>query len=403
MWQDFKNLYHLATAFLAHLYYRFPGKQLTVIGITGTSGKTTTTHMVYELLKAAGYKVSLLSSIKAVVGGIDYDTGFHVTTPDPQTLPKYLRQAVDQGDRYFVLEVSSHALHQNRAAFIPFSIGVLTTLAHEHLDYHKTFENYAKAKFILLHNAKKVVLPFKGIKDELKEAVGFDDVQKKAITFGLNEGDITQKKLNLHIKLPGDFNLLDALAAAAVGTILGVPEKTIKHALENVTNLAGRFEEVPTGKDFRVIIDFAHKPDAVQGILEAAKAQIKKDGKIIVMLGSASERDVLKRPMMGEIAGRIADTIVLTDEDPRREDPMKIINEIQSGIKNYESRIKNKTLFKIPNRTEAINFIITKLAKKGDIVLLLGKGHEKSMNYNGKELPYSEHQAVQEALSNISQ
>lgn len=400
MWQDLKNIYHLATALFAHIYYRFPARKLTVIGITGTSGKTTTTHMVYEVLKAAGYKVSLLSSIQAIIGGKEFDTGFHVTTPDPQTLPKYLRQAVDRGDTHFVLEVSSHALHQNRAAFISFAVGVLTTLAHEHLDYHKTFENYAKAKFILLHNSKKVVLPYEGIRNSVKDAVDYDRVMQKAITFGLSEGDVTQKKLNLHMKLPGDFNLLDALAAATVGQLLKIPEKLVKHTLENFSHLAGRFEEIPTGKDFRIIIDFAHKPDAIQGILEAAKKQVKKDGRIIVMFGSASERDTLKRPMMGEIAGRLADIIVLTDEDPRREDPMKIIDEIGAGIRNYESRIMNKTLFKIPNRKEAIEFVLTKLAQKDDIVLLLGKGHEKSMSYNGVETPWSEHAVVQETLKN---
>src|SRR5205809_3867083 len=159
MWQGCKNIYHLVTSFLANVYYGFPGQKLIVIGVTGTSGKTTTAHMIYEVLKSAGKKVALLSTIQAVIGGKAYDTGFHVTTPDPQRLPKYLKKAIDAGDEYAVIEVSSHALDQNRAAFVNFKIGVLTTLAHEHLDYHKTLENYAKAKFKLLQAAEIAVMP----------------------------------------------------------------------------------------------------------------------------------------------------------------------------------------------------------------------------------------------------
>jgi len=176
MWQSCKNYYHLVTAFLANLCYGFPSRKLTIIGITGTSGKSTTTHMIYEILKSAGYKVSLLSTVKGVIGGKEYDTGFHVTTPDPHNLPKYLRQAVDHGDTYFVLEVSSHALDQNRAAFVNFKVGILTSLAHEHLDYHKTMAEYAKAKFKLLHNAEFAVVPAVGLSSELKKAVGYDSL-----------------------------------------------------------------------------------------------------------------------------------------------------------------------------------------------------------------------------------
>lgn len=407
MWQDIKNIYHLLVAFFVNFYYGFPSRRLTIIGVTGTSGKTTTTHMIYEILKNAGYKVSILSTIKAVIGGKEYDTGFHVTTPDPHVLPKFLHQAILNKDKYFVLEVSSHGLDQNRAAFIHFHIGVLTTLAHEHLDYHKTFLAYAKAKFKLLHQADQVVIPIQSLSDEIKQSVGFDSIKKKMITFGINNGDHTQNKWNLNLKIPGDFNLMNALSAAAVGNILNIPKITIRHALENFTSLIGRFEEILTEKDFRVIIDFAHKPDALEEVLKTARKEV--GNRVITMFGCASERDILKRPIMGEISGRLADITVLTDEDPRQEDSMKIINEIaqgciKSGAKEVSKdskdffSLKDHLFLKIPDREQAIKFIIQKLAKKGDLILLCGKGHEKSMNYNGFEKPWNEYDTVRKAL-----
>ncbi|MBP9719144.1 MAG: UDP-N-acetylmuramyl-tripeptide synthetase [Candidatus Levybacteria bacterium] len=410
MLQWFKNQYHLSTAFLANIYYRFPSRHLTIIGITGTSGKSTTTHMVYSILKQAGYRVAMLSTVKGVIGGKEYDTGFHVTTPDPHNLPKYLRQAVDSGDQYFVLEVSSHALDQNRAAFVHFKVGVLTTLAHEHLDYHKTMINYAKAKFKLLQQATFAVAPAVGLDETIKEAVGFGDIQKKLTTFGLEKGDLNQNDWKLSLSMPGDFNMLDALAAAAASELVGVKKEIIKKSLATFEGIQGRFEEIPTKKDFRIVIDFAHKPDALEGVIRACRQQVKGKGRIIVMYGLASQRDTLKRPIMGEISGRLAEITVLTDEDPRFEEPMKIINEVAVGCKKAGAKegergkgkgesYKGNMYFKIPNRKEAIEFIVTKLARKDDIILLCGKGHEASMNYMGKELPWSEHKAVKAALA----
>lgn len=398
MWQDVKNKFHLLESFAGHLLYRFPSKKLVVIGVTGTSGKTTTAHMIYEVLKAAGYKVSLLSTIKAVVGGQGYDTGFHVTTPGRHRLAEYLKKAVDNGDKYFVLEVSSHALDQNRAGFVDFDIGVLTTLAHEHLDYHKTFLNYTKSKFILLHKAKRVVIPTEAVPVEIQFDIGYEQVIKKAITFGISYGDVTQKGWKFSLQLPGEFNTKNALAAAAVGKLVGIDEKIIKSTLEKFDSIPGRWEEIQNTKGFQIVIDFAHKPDALEEVLKTARSQIKKNGRVIVMFGCAGARDVQKRPMMGKIADKLADIIVLTDEDPRFEDPMKIIREIGSGIKNNESREQEKTLFEIPNRQEAIEFVIKKLARGGDVVLLLGKGHEQSMNYRGKEMSWDEKKVVLHAL-----
>jgi UDP-N-acetylmuramoyl-L-alanyl-D-glutamate--2,6-diaminopimelate ligase len=413
MWQNTKNIYHLVRSFLANVYYGFPSKKLTVIGITGTSGKTTTTHMIYHVLKEAKHKVSLLSSVEAIIGGKSYDTGFHVTTPDPHTLPRYMRKAVNLGDKYFVLEVSSHGLDQNRAAFVKFRVGVLTTLAHEHLDYHKTLINYAKAKFKLLHQATTAVVPFQGLPTEVLEAVKYDKIGKKVKTFGLEHGDETQKKWQLMVGMPGEFNLKNAIAAAAVGSVLGIPKDKIRKALATFPGVPGRFEEIHSKHGFKIIVDFAHKPDAFEALLGTSRSIIRNKGRVIIMYGCPSERDTLKRPMMGEISARLADISVLTDEDPRREDPEKIIDEIAAGCKkagaeevkrsedgtwDLDLSKKRKVFYKIPDRKAAIGFIITKLARRGDILLFCGKGHEKSMSYKGIEKPWNEHAVIKDAL-----
>ncbi len=411
MWQKIKNQYHLARSLLANIYYGFPGRRLTVIGVTGTSGKTTTSLMIYSMLKAAGYKVSVLTTIKAIIAGKEYDTGFHVTTPDPHILPKYLKEALDHGDTHVVLEVSSHALDQNRAAFIPFSYGVLTSFAHEHLDYHKTLENYAIAKFKLLHSAKTAILPIDVLDKNLKKVVKYDHLRNMKF-FGLEKGDITKKDWRLSLQMPGDYNLLNALAAVSVGSLMGIDKKTIVSSLEAFSGIPGRFEEIPNKKGVRIIIDFAHKPDALESVLQVARTMVKGTEKIIVVYGCASERDTLKRPIMGKISGMLADVSVLTDEDPRRENPMKIINEIAHGceeagaeecqISNLKFQISNERkhiYFKIPDRAQAIDFAINTISKKGDVLLFCGKGHEQSMNYNGVERPWSEHDAVQKALN----
>ncbi len=409
MWQSLKNIYHLFQSLIANTYYGFPGKKLTVIGVTGTSGKTTTTLLIYELLKMAGFKVSVLSSIQAIIGGKEYDTGFHVTTPDPHVLPKYLNQALKNGGTHFVLEVSSHALDQNRVAFVPFRVGVLSSLAHEHLDYHKTMENYARAKFKLMHVSESAVIP-EGVLDEnLRRVVNYDKLSGKLMTFGINNGDETQRKWKLNLKLPGDYSIMNALAALCVGLKLRIDSKIIRKALEDFSGIPGRFEEIRNERGLNIIIDFAHKPDALEAVLTVANAKVAKNSKVIVMYGCASERDIKKRPIMGRISGRLADVTVLTDEDPRHEDPMKIIEEIASGCLGAGAvewqmasgkwqMAKEHIFFKIPDRQEAIDFIINKLAKKGDIILLCGKGHEQSMNYNGIERPWSEHEAVQKSL-----
>ena len=411
MWQGIKNIYHLVVALLANIWHGFPSRKLIVIGVTGTDGKTTTVHMIYEVLKSAGKKVSMVSTLTAIVGGKTFETGLHVTTPNSFALQRYLREAKVVGDEYFIMEVSSHGLDQNRVAFVDFAIGVFTTLAHEHLDYHKTFKNYATAKFKLLHSAKQaVVIPYDGIPKEVLPFAVFETGVKQITTYGITKGDETSKKWNLRLGVPGDFNLLNALATATVASKVGIAKDAIKRALEGFKPIPGRFEEVATGRDFRVVIDFAHKPNALEQVLKTAKDQLK-GGRLITLFGCSSERDVLKRPMMGEISARLSDITVLTDDDPRGEDPQKIIDEIADGCLRVSAvemetdaydKITKKgehVFYRIPNRSAAIALVLQKLVKKGDIVMLCGKGHEKTMSIRGVEEPWDEYEEVRKALN----
>jgi UDP-N-acetylmuramoyl-L-alanyl-D-glutamate--2,6-diaminopimelate ligase len=395
MWQKMKNFYHLLVALLANIYYRFPSKKLLLIGITGTDGKTTTANVIYQILKAAGKKVSLITSVNAQIGERKFDTGFHVTTPDPTEDSKFLRMAVDQGSEYFVMEATSHGLDQNRLAFCNFNVGVLTNITHDHLDYHQTHDEYVKAKAKLFKKVKWAIL---NREDESFEKIKkfIDPSKTKIITYGLKAGDFTIKKFPFTTPLPGEYNQHNCLAAAACCHTLGVSTETIKKVLKEVKPIIGRLEKIDYGQGFQVFIDFAHTPNALQNVLSYLKTILPPSGRLIAVFGSAGLRDRTKRPKMGETAARLADIIVLTAEDPRTEDVNQIINQIAEGCKRQKAKVH-----KIPDRQEAINFAVHKLAKKGDIVVITGKGHERSMCFGKIEYPWSDQQAVKQALKKL--
>ncbi len=385
--QTVNNAYHLPKAVLANVLHGFPTKKLVVIGVTGTDGKTTTTNMIYQILKAAGKKVSMVSTINAVIAGKPYDTGFHVTSPESSKVQKLAKMAKQNGDQYLILEVTSHALDQHRFWGIKFDIGVITNITHEHLDYHKTFENYQKTKLSLLQNVKNAVV---------NKKISLNKIKGKIITFGLTNGDFNQKDLKLNLKIPGDYNIENALAALAVAFILDVPKGLAQKTLENFESIPGRMEEVKNNKGIKIIIDFAHTPNALESVLQALRSK-SKGGRLISVFGAASERDVKKRPMMGEISAKLSNITILTDEDPRYEDKNKIIEEIAQGAIKAGAK-EERTLFKQPDRQKAIEMALF-LARKGDVVGIFGKGHEKSMNYKGVEKNWSDTEAVQRVLN----
>ena len=395
MWQKIKNIYHLLRALLACIYFGFPSKKLTIIGVTGTDGKTTTSHMIYEILKSAGKKASLISSIHAQIGEKSYDTGFHVTTPDPVALQKFLKKVADSRSEYLVLEVTSHGLDQNRIFGIDFDFAVLTNITHEHLDYHKSFENYLLAKARLFKSTKVSILNL--------DDPTFSKVKKRAngkiITYSINKkADFAPKNFPLKLKIPGEYNLSNALSAAALATQIGISKKIITKALNNFQGVKGRMEEVDLGQDYQVIVDFAHTPNGLKQALKALNSKLQTpNSKLIAVFGAAGERDRLKRPKIGEVAASYAHISILTAEDPRRERVEDICDQIAQGLLKF-SKKEGSDFYKIYDRQKAIEYAV-KLARPGDTVVCFGKSHEKSMCFGKKEYPWDEFKAVERAIA----
>ena len=391
MWQKIKNVYHLLRAFTACIYFGFPSKKLTVIGVTGTDGKTTTSHMIYEILKLAGKKVSLISSIHAQIDEKLYDTGFHVTTPDPVALQKFLKKLVDSNSEYLVLEVTSHGLDQNRVFGIDFNFAVLTNITHEHLDYHMSFENYLLVKARLFQGARVSILNL--------DDPSFSKIKKlangKVITYSIDKkANFTSLNFPLKLKISGDYNLSNALCAAALATQTGISKRIIIKALNNFQGVKGRMEEVDMGQDYQVIVDFAHTPNGLKQALKSLRSRGEDQGaRIIAVFGAAGERDKLKRPKMGKIAAGYADICVLTAEDPRSERVEDICWQIAQGLVKSGKK-EGSGFYKIYDRQKAIEFAV-KLAKPGDIVVCFGKSHEKSMCFGKKEYPWDEFKTVE--------
>lgn len=388
MLQQIKNIYHLLQAVVANLLYWFPSREIKVIGVTGTDGKTTTTHLLYHVLSSAGKHGSMLSTIYAKVGGKEYDTGFHVTTPDSFTIQKMIREAVSAGEEYFILETTSHAIDQNRIWGIQFEAAILTNITHEHLDYHKTIEEYAKTKLRLIEMAKLAVV---NIDDTVvKEKVSSFKVQgSKLKTYGLSgkadySVDFRKEILNL-----ADFNAYNYLGVYALCRELKLPDTLTRESFQKFTLPYGRIDIV-YDKEFMVLVDFAHTPNAIKRILETIKKiYLKNKGRIIHVFGSAGLRDISKRPLMGEASAQYADVSIITEEDYRTEDPQKISEQIAQGF-----RKRNKDYLILINREEAIHKALS-MARTDDVVVITGKGHEKSLCRGKKEYPWSDTNCIQ--------
>lgn len=402
-----KNIYHLILAVIANLIYGFPGKKLTIIGVTGTDGKTTTTSLIYHILKSNGKKVGMISTIGAKINDQDYSIGFHATTPSPILLQKLLHIMVINKCDYAILEVTSHAIDQNRIWGIPFYIGVLTNITHEHLDYHLIFENYFQAKADFL---KKCRLKIINRDDQsFKELNKILNGKRKIITYSLNnqanyvasnissnndKQNLFINKTQINSKLLGKHNVYNILAAFSVVCELGIDGKNIQSAIETFVPVPGRLEII-LKQPFKVVVDFAHTPNALQNILPTVKKLTT--GKLIHVFGATGKRDVTKRQKMGEISGQLADYSIITSEDTYGEDPSKIIAQIEEGIKKTLKN-KDQNYWIITNRKEAIKKGLS-LAQENDLVLLTGVGHQTSLNLGNRELPWSEKEIVLELLN----
>lgn len=411
--QSAKNIYHLLMAALAALFFRFPAGKLTVIGVTGTDGKTTTVSLINHILKESGFKVGMISTLGAYVNENRLETGFHVTTPSAFFIQGFLRKLLKANVSYAVIEVTSHALDQNRIAFVPIKIAVVTNVTHEHLDYHGSYKKYLLTKGKIFRNVKYRLLnsddpSFEKLKmlgtgqlisygaigsDFFGELVSSDGLTTYAVHYRTKQKQL--KTLVVQSRLKGEFNLSNILAAFAVGKVLGIEDKKVISAIGTFPGVEGRMEELTEGQNFRVVVDFAHTPKSIELALKTLRKETKS--RLIVVFGAAGERDKSKRGSMGQIAASFADLVILTSEDPRGENPNKIIEDIVRGVIKAGGE-HNKTFWKVPDRTEAITLAVKNLASEGDCVVLLGKGHEKSMNYDGKEVPWSDQQVAREAL-----
>lgn len=391
MVRSLKSLYHFFVAVAANIWFGFPSRQLTVVGVTGTDGKTTTTTLVYEILKRAGYKASKITSVHAIVAGREYDTGFHVTTPTAWWVQKYLREALDHGDTHVVLEVTSHALSQFRVYGVQFAVSVITNVTHEHLDWHKTFENYLRTKLRLLKYAR-IAIVNRDDADVYTAALPII-MRKRYITYGIRRDSmVNPTTYPFKTQLPGDFNKYNVLAALSVADALGIDRSVATKAIASFGGVVGRMETVAT-KPFRVIVDFAHTPNAIEQALKTVRAMTKK--RVIHVFGSAGLRDQSKRPLMGGASSNYADVIVLTEEDYRTEDVNVIMDEITKGIP------AGKEVHRYPNRHDALVFALGQ-AKRGDIVIATGKGHERSLCRGTTEYPWSDQADIRKILKSLS-
>lgn len=401
------NYYHLGQAVAANIKYNFPANKLKVIGVTGTDGKTTTSTLIYHILKNSGKKVALITSVAAYIGDEAIDIGFHVTTPDSWDLQKLIKKIVDKGYDYLVLESTSHGFDQYRLFGIPFYIGVLTNITHEHLDYHKTYENYVKAKSKLFKDVHVAILN--------KEDKSFSKV-KKYIPSETEIIAYTGKSLPSDLLrtvkevFPQDYNVLNCTAAILASQKIGVNFRKLPVIIRSFPGVPGRFETIENKLGLNIIVDFAHTPNALKHILSSLRSQMSKGQRLIAVFGCASERDVKKRPVMGRISAEIADISIFTAEDSRYEDIHKIIDEIAEGAKKIGAKdlkdekpkklkdLKGHYFVRMPERGEAIAFALQRLAKNGDTVVICGKGHEQSMSYYGVEHPWSDISFVRNIL-----
>lgn len=399
MVRQIKNLAHYLLAVLANFLYGFPSKRLKIIAITGTDGKTTSSTLVYHVLHQAGLKVALISTVAAFIGQEEIDTGFHVTTPSPFALQKLLKRILDQGSEYVVLEVTSHGIDQNRVWGIHPFIGAITNVTHEHLDYHKTFSNYLRTKAKLLLRSQTAILNVDA-KDSYNELKAVLETQGKS--FETVSVDRIPKKLRDAVEKrfgAQHYNLQNSALAIAIAKKLEIKDRVIAQALVQFPGVAGRMQKIVNKRGVTIIVDFAHTPNALEEALRSLQSKTSSKGpkahrgKLILVFGCAGLRDASKRPMMGEIATRLADHVILTAEDPRTEDVWSIIHQIKSGVQSGHQKIVS-----IADRYKAIEFALNTLAHPGDTILITGKGHEKSMCFGTTEYPWSDQQAVHSVL-----
>ncbi len=407
---------HLIEAVFFNAINLFPFRGLKVIGVTGTNGKTTTSLMIHRMLQDSGYKCGLMTTVSYGIGENIKPQMHHMTTVSVPLLISRVKEMKKQGIDYLILETTSHALAQNRVWGVPFSIVVLTNITHEHIAYHGNFQNYreAKLKLFKLANRNK-----KGLRTGLINA---DDASFKLfssnisnpIAYGVKNGQLRASDINLsskgsdfkikykdnefkvHCNIPGSFNVYNSLAACGVGLALNLNNQQIAKGINNLKSVEGRMTRISEAVDFDLIVDYAHSPDSFEKLFNDLKPIL--GGRLIVLFGSLGGGDLDKRYLQGKLAGQFADIVILCEEDDRKEDGNKIIEDIARGVKDA-NKLSQDSLYKIHDRAKAIQFAVN-VAKKGDTVLLLGKGHEKTIEHADGEHPWNEIKQARLALNN---
>lgn len=409
--QSVEEVYRRGRVKLISARYGYPAQNLRVIAVTGTNGKTTTASYINEILKEAGMRTAMFSTAQIEVAGETQLNDLNATVGSTARMQRFFRDAKKAKVHYVVLEITSHALHQHKLDSVPIEAAIMTNLTQDHLDYHKTMEEYASAKGKLFANEPKYIILNRD--DEWFEFFDQFPAASHKITYGTHadaeakiehvklykkgsEATVVidhQTKLDLATALPGTFNVYNMTAAAATAYLLGINLTDIVEGVANLEGVPGRFERVTEGLGYDVIVDYAHTPDALEKLLEAAKSVTKN--RVILVFGACGDRDKSKRPIMGEIAARLADRIILTDEESYNEDPEAIREQIREGIETGKGGMK---MTELPDRREAIEKALS-IAKKDDTILITGMGHEQYRIVDGERLPWNDGDVVREIIA----
>ncbi len=395
-----------AYALIAATIFENPSHQLKVVGVTGTNGKTTIATLLYQMTSGLGYKSGLISTINNIIGK-EIQQSTH-TTPDAWHLQKLLRTMADEGCEYVFMEVSSHAVAQERIAGLKFRGGVFTNLTHDHLDYHKTFDAYLKAKKKFFDKLDRDAFALTN-SDEKHGAIMVQNTKAAVVRYGLKNsaeyrGKIMENTIDgllmkidgedVHLRLIGAFNSENVMAVYAAGRSLGFEKLDVLSSLSNLNGVSGRFEKISgqIGKPFG-LVDYAHTPDALEKVLVTLRSMLKDGQNIITVVGCGGNRDKLKRPIMGKIAASLSDKTILTSDNPRNENPGEIIEEMKVELSQEEL----SKVLSIENRREAIR-TACQFAKTGDVILVAGKGHENYQEIKGDRFPFDDRQILRDEL-----
>ena len=396
---------NIALSVLAANYYGNPSDDIQLIGITGTNGKTTVATLLYKLFKKAGFKVGLLSTVKILIDNKEYKATH--TTPDSLTINRYLKEMVDEGIEFCFMEVSSHGIDQMRTRNLNFKGAVFTNLSHDHLDYHKDFAAYRDVKKMFFDQLPKNAFALTNSDDKNGKYM-LQNTKAKKYTYALKsiadyKSQVLENQFNglllkingqeLWVKLIGNFNAYNLLAIYAVADLLGLENLEILQLMSELESVDGRFQYVVSKNNITAIVDYAHTPDALKNILETINAIRSKNEDLITIVGCGGDRDVAKRPKMGNIAASLSSKVIFTSDNPRSENPATIIESMEKGVSGENF---NKTL-SIADRKQAIK-TACQLAKNGDIILIAGKGHETYQEINGKRIDFDDYKIINELL-----